>query len=497
MKHRVAVIEFAHESNTFTINRTKLNAFCSSRYLSGDKVLNALNGTASEIGGAIVAARNHNWNLIPIVSAHAQPGGPVTEETRQEITANILERLRAEGPFDGVFIALHGAMVTQSSQDGESQLLTAVRSVVGNIPIATTFDLHANIFDEMARLINIAISYRTYPHVDMYERAIEACDLLHRTMTGEINPQVIMSRPPMLVGCDDGRTTNDGPMCRILEHAAQEMQSDGILNVAVNAGFTDADVAAAGPSVLITYDTQLVSAEAADSVAKRVCDTIWGYRDVWETPVKLETCIARLQSHDPDGKPVVVADFSDNTGSGAYGDCTAILAALIDAGLRNVALGALCDPEAADVLTKAGIGAEVTLMIGGKTDPSVGGGPLELTGTVAALSEGHFTYEGPMLAGVTGELGPSVCFRTHGIDVMITTAPFQMHDQNLFRAVGVEPSEKAIVVVKSMQHFRGAFEPIASQVIVTDAGGLCTPDVTLRTYKNLRGPIFPLDHADA
>ncbi len=497
MSFRVGVIEFAHESNTFTVKRTELNAFTASRYLSGHAILEALKGTGSEIGGAIKAAENHGWNLIPIVAAHAQPGGPITEDTRLEITNTILERLRSEGPFDGFFIALHGAMVTQSAQDGESQLLKAVRSVVGKIPIAITLDLHANIFDEMAGLVDIAISYRTYPHVDMFECAIEACDLLQKTMADEIDPKVAIARPPMLVGCDDGRTTNDGPMCRILEHAAQEMETPGITNVAVNAGFTDADVAAAGPSVLVTYDAKVASNEDAKNAARRVCDTIWGYRDIWDTPIKLVDCIANLQSHEPDGKPVIVADFSDNTGSGAYGDCTAILGALIDAGLNNAALGALCDPEAADVLTKAGLGAEVTLKIGGKTDTSVGGGPLELTGIVTGVSDGFFTYEGPMLAGVSGALGPSVCFQTHGIDVMITTEPFQMHDQNLFRAVGIEPSEKAIVVVKSMQHFRGAFEPIASQVLVTDAGGLCTPDVALRAYKNLRRPVFPLDDIDA
>ena len=297
MVFRVGVIEFAHESNTFTIKRTDLNAFRSSRYLSGNEVLNALKDTRSEIGGAITAAQTHGWDLVPIVSAHAQPSGPVTEETRLEITSNILKRLRAEGAFDGLFIALHGSMVTQSSQDGESQFLTAVRSVVGNIPVAVTLDLHANIFDEMAGLVDVAISYRTYPHVDMFERAIEACELLNQVMAREIIPKVAISRPPMLVGCDDGRTTNNGPMCRILEHAEREMRALGILSVAVNAGFTDANVAAAGPSVLVTYDAQMFSAAAAKNIARRVCDTIWSYRDIWDTPIKIVDCITSLQTH--------------------------------------------------------------------------------------------------------------------------------------------------------------------------------------------------------
>ena len=112
---------------------------------------------------------------------------------------------------------------------------------------------------------------------------------------------------------------------------------------------------------------------------------------------------------------------------------------------------------------------------------------------MAISSDGNFRFEGPMTAGVPGSLGPSACFRTHGIDVMITSEPLQMKDQNIFRVVGIEAAEKQIVVVKSMQHFRGAFEPIAEEVLVTDAGGLCTPDVTLRNYEYLRRPVFPLD----
>lgn len=497
MGFRVAVIEYANESNTFTIKHTGLHEFRTSRYIAGGEILTQMRRTGSEIGGCIDVAEENGWVLVPIVSAHAQPGGPVTEEARREITSDVTRRLRDEGPFDGLFIALHGAMVTETAEDGETQFLNEVRAVVGDaVPIAVTLDLHANIFDQMAGLVQIVVSYRTYPHVDMRECAAEACGLLHRTMADEIAPHVTIARPPMLVGCDDGRTTNDGPMCRILEHAAQEMAAPGILNVAVNAGFTDADVDAAGPSVLVTFDSNTIAEPTGAAVALRTCDLIWGFRHDYAKPIELDACLARLKSRPAGGKPVVVADYSDNPGSGAYGDCTAVLAALLAAGLRNVALGALNDPQAACVLTEAGVGREVSLLIGGKADPETGGGPLEVTGTVMALSDGNFVYAGPMFTGLPGALGPSVCFRIQGIDVMIVSENYQMLDQNMFRAVGIEPTEKSIVVVKSMQHFRGAFGPIASEVIVTDAGGLCTPDVARRDYRNLRRPVFPLDPFD-
>ena len=414
MTKRVAVIEFMQESNTFTIQRTGLEDFRAGWYFSGQEALDALRGTNSAFGGCIKAAEQHGWELVPVLAAHAEPGGPVTEEARQAITEDALARLRASGPYDGLFISLHGAMVTETDQDGDGQFLRAVRAVTGDLPIAVTLDLHANIFDEMAGLADIAVSYRTYPHVDMADTAEEACGLLNRVLTGEIAPAIVLDRPPMLVGCDDGRTTNDGPMCRILEHAAEEMKAPAIFNCAVNAGFTDSDVYAAGPSVLVTYDRQQADAAEARAAAARVCSTIWGYRDVWDRPIDLPDCIARLRGRPPGSGPVVVADFSDNPGSGAYCDCTAVLSALIEAGVEDAALGALYDPEAAAALAKAGQGAEVTLTVGGKTDPGIGGGPVELTGTVQTVSEGQFTYEGPMFAGVPSTLGTSVCFRTSG-----------------------------------------------------------------------------------
>ncbi|WP_323776364.1 M81 family metallopeptidase [Leisingera sp.] len=494
MTYRVAIIEFINESNTFTVMRTGMQDFHASHYFKGEEIPANFRGTGSEVGGAIDVAEGRGWTPVYITAAHAEPGGPVTEAARQEITAECLRRLREGGCYDGVFVALHGAMVTESDEDGDCQFLRAVRSVTGNdIPLAVTLDLHANVSDELAELAQIAVSFRTYPHVDMREVGVEACTLLHRAMQGVIAPCLSIARPPMLVGCDDGRTTDDGPMCRLLDFAATEMEAPGILNVAINAGFTDADVWASGPSVLVTHDTYAADAPAAAAVADRVCAQIWSHRDKWDRPVPLEDGIARLTQAAPGNGPIVVADYSDNPGSGAYSDCTALIAAMLDAGIENAAAGALYDPSAAAELAAHGVGADVMLSIGGKTDPTVGGGPLQVTGRVVTVSEGRFTFEGPMFTGLPGSTGLSVCLRVQGIDIMIVSDRMQMLDKNVFRAAGIEPAEKSVLAVKSMQHFKGAFAPIASEIIVTDAGGLCTPDVRRRSYARLRRPVFPLD----
>ena len=284
-------------------------------------------------------------------------------------------------------------------------------------------------------------------------------------------------------------------MCRLLERAGREMKAPGILNIAINAGFTDADVWATGPSVLVTHDAG--AQEDAIAVAQCLCDEIWSLRDHWEKPIALTECIARIEAAPKAAKPIVIADYSDNPGSGAYSDCTALIAALLDAGAENAAAGALLDPEAVAELVQAGAGADVTLAIGGKIDATVGGGPLQVTGRVMAVSDGRFKFEGPMFTGLPGSTGQSVCLRVQGLDIMIVSDRMQMLDRNIFRVVGIEPTQKSILAVKSMQHFKGAFAPIASLIIVTDAGGLCTPDVTARNYERLRRPVFPLDPINA
>ncbi len=497
MKKRVAGMIFSHESNTFSLMSTGIENFRASLFLVGDEIAPALRGTNSEIGGFLKAADKHGWDPTCITAAQAMPGGTVTEDARQIITDATLAGLRENGPFDGLFVALHGAMVTETSQDGETQFLRLIREVVGDdVPIAVTFDLHANIFDELAEYADIAVSYRTYPHIDMGARAEDACALLDRTMKGEIAPALTIARPPQVAGCDDGRTTNNGPMVKVLASAARRVNQAGILGISVNSGFPEADVFASGPNVIVCYDKGGVQPDLPSRIAMELADEIWGWRKVNDRPISLGDCLNELGTLPAGKGPTVIADYADNPGSGAYSDCTAILTALLEIGVENAALGAINDPKAAADLAARNVGETVTISIGGKVDPNIGGGPITVTGTIMAISDGMFTYEGPMFAGLPGQLGTSACLRVGGVDVLVTSERVQLHDLNPFRILGVEPAQKSIIVVKSMQHFRAAFAPIAHQIFVTDAGGLSTPDPSKRDYQNVRRPVFPLDHVD-
>ncbi|WP_425407342.1 M81 family metallopeptidase [Hwanghaeella sp.] len=499
MSHRILIAKFAHETNRFSNRPTGLEEFRTNLLYMGPEIVDRLRGTNSEIAGFIDIAEIEGWQIVPTVAANAGPSGIVTAEAVRFVTDAILTGLD-EGPVDGVLLALHGAMVTELSDDGEGALFGALRERLGpDVPIMATLDLHANVTDAMAERVTALFSYRTYPHVDMRDRGAEAGRLLARCLAGECRPVTVVCRAPLLVGCDDGRTTNAGG--QMLDHLAAarrlEQEEPGLLTVSVNAGFVDADIDVAGPSVTVTGDGDSPRWRA---LGDGIMAEIWRRRDEFSVEILSpeKTIEKALHSRGKkDSGPVVIADYADNPGAGAYGDATRLLEEMLAAGIADAAFGGLYDPKSASEMHKAGIGAELTLSLGGKTEPSRGGGPLTLTGTVAALGDGKFVYEGPMLTGVTGDLGPCACFRVPAgdgvIDILVASNNVQMLDRALFRSVGIQPEEKRFLAVKSQQHFRGAFGPIASEILVCDTGAMSSDDLSYRTFKHVRRPIYPLD----
>jgi microcystin degradation protein MlrC len=490
----VIIGEFAHETNTFSTRPTTLEQFRQRQLLLGED-LRRLAGTDSEIAGFLDAAEAHGWRLVPTVAAAAGPGGIVTAEAFETLGGAIVSAARAHPEADGILLALHGAMVSEVDDDGEGALLERVRGVSARrVPIAITLDLHANVSDRMAELADVIVSYRTYPHVDLRERGRQAGDLLERAMAGAIRPRTVVARRPMVEGADHGRS--EGALMRDLNARARAFEREpGILAVSINGGFGDADIRDAGPSVTVTAEGDATRARA---IAEALMDEIWRRRDeVSVTYLSPAEAVRRAKelARQGDG-PVVIADYADNPGGGAYGDATDMLRAMIAAGLENAAFGCIRDEAAAQALARAGVGATVTLPIGGRTDPAKGGGPLTLAGTVVSTSDGRFRYEGPMHQGMDGNLGPTAVLRVGGIDVIVDSYNVQVLDRAIFASQGIDPRARSVVAVKSMHHFRGAFAPIASAILVADCGALCSPDPRKRVYRKLRRPVYPLDSVE-
>jgi microcystin degradation protein MlrC len=370
-----------------------------------------------------------------------------------------------------------------------------LREIVGpDLPIAVTLDLHANATQAMVDLAQIWVSFKTYPHVDIRLAGHRAAHLLHAAMAGRTLPATLRRAPPMLEEATSGRS-DTGPMVEAYARARAEEMERGILSVSLNAGFAEADIRDAGPSVLVTFDRTIPGAAArASAIADAHALSIWEARRASGFDFLTVEDAARIaKDFDASQGPLVIADYADNPGAGAYGDATNLLSALLDADVTNAAFAPVVDPEVAAELHRYSEGADVTVDLGGKSDPSFGGGPLRLKGRIMKLSDGAFLGDGPMLGGLQRTYGTTAVLRVNGIDILIVTEPEQVLDRQQLAAFGIVPTEKSVLALKSMQHFRAAFEPIAGQVIVCDSGALATPNVARKPYRRVRRPIWPLD----
>jgi microcystin degradation protein MlrC len=492
MAFTVLTAEFSHETNTFNKNRTGYDAFMERYGFFGEDAIRERGDANTELAGFCDCARAHGWKQIHVLSAAAEPSGVVTRDAFDRLGGAIVSvAAEHKAKLDGILLSLHGAMVTEFCEDGEGELLERLRAVVGpDMPIAITLDLHGNVTPKMCALADIVVSYKTYPHIDMRECGRLSGDILQRTMKGEIKPRTLRVHRPMLDEANGGRT-DVGPMIDRIAKAVAYEKEPGVFAVSINSGFGNADIREVGPTVTVTYDG---NEEKHRAFAEGIADDIWEKRfDVINDYMPVEAAAEIAKAYKRGKGPLIIADYADNPGGGGYGDSTNLLKALLDAGIADAAFGPMVDPETAEQLHRHKAGERVRVKLGGKSDPRFGGAPLDLDGEIWLISNGFYTGDGPMVGGLHLGWGKTAVLRVGGIDILVVCEPAQMLDLQQFRAFGIDPAAKTVVGLKSMQHFRAAFEPIAGKVIVCDSGALCTTHLEKLPYRNVPRPIFPLD----
>ena len=485
---RVFIAMLSHETNTFKTIATDRRQFETRELRYGGEILEAYRGTGTCLGGMIDGASARGLALLPSLAAGASPAGRVTRSFYEDAKTRICADLRAAGTLDGVLLDLHGAMVVEGADDGEGDLLRAVREVVGaTVPVGVTLDFHANVTEDMVRHATLLHGYKTYPHVDMAERGLEAAHRLADIAAGTLRPTIAF-RQPRLLPPIAGQLTSRGPMRRLYDLADEMERDPRVITVSIFAGFPLADIHDAGLSIYVaTKDDPALAAALAD----RLEAVAWEHRhEFLHHAVPVAEAVA--QALRAGKRPVVLADIADNTGGGAAGDGTEILRELLRVNAPSATVACLWDPEAAAACTKAGVGATVSLDVGGKIDGNHGA-PVAITGRVAALSDGNFIHKGPMMRGLPGRLGPTAVLASGGVKVILISHRWQTLDPEMIRITGIEPLDEQIVVVKSSIHYRAAFEALAASIIEVDAPGLSSSNLDRFTFTRVRRPIFPLD----
>jgi microcystin degradation protein MlrC len=488
---RVMLAGIVHETNTFAEKLTDLDEFEANGFLRGDELL-ALNGTNTVIGGVVGAAREMGIELIPIVATSAIPGGLVTDRVFELVVTAIEDALTTQRP-DAIVLDLHGAMVTESHDDGDGAVLERVRAAAGpDMPIFSTLDLHANVGPQMLANATALIPFDTYPHVDNAERGAEALRLAVRTASGEVAPVMASRKLPVLP--DGPRQFSGAEPTRSIMGLVHEIEArPGVLTAGVCFAFPWADCPFAGMTVTVVTDND---PDLAAAFVDEIGDYIWKRHTEFRTELwTVEEAIHEAMSAQE--WPVVLADLGDNPGGGTAADGTSILWGLMDLGAAGAVVSTISDPAVVALAFAAGQGARIETMLGAKTDERHGY-PIPIKATVKRLSSGEFVYDGPMDRGVHDTLGRTAVLGVDGrygqvVDVIVCERRCQSLDTAILRSQGIEPSDCKIIALKSAVHFRGAFMPIASRILEVDTPGLTSLDYSRFPYERLPRPIWPMD----
>ncbi len=494
MAHRVVIGSVMHETNSFSPVKTTIASFHVGRddLIEGGEVVQHHRGTFTGLGGFIDVADAAGWQVVGTVSGHATPSGNVQAVAYDELKRRLLDHIRRAGEVDGVLLYLHGAMLAENAPDAEGDLCAAVREAVGrDVPIVVELDLHGNITAAMCHAVDAVYVYRTNPHIDAYERGIEAARCLQQILDGTLErPRVYISKPPMIPPTINMRTA-EGPMRELIERGADWEAHPGIVTTAVFGGFAYADFDQVGTAMVVTATDPALGQRCADDLGRAA----WAMRETFlkaiPTPEQaLDQALAIIESGAE--RPVVLADVADNPGGGGTGDTTELLRVILERGVPGAA-AAVWDPETVQQAIEAGIGAERDFRIGGKAGPPEHGWPLEVRGRVTRLSDGFFVGHGPVVRGRRVGAGPSACIDVGGFKLVVTSIRHASNDRGYFKMAGVVPEEEPLLVVKSRGHFRADFEPIAERIIEVDAPGAANPNVLRYPFQHVRRPVWPLE----
>lgn len=481
---RIAIGGIMHESNTFNPKPTRLADFGIQR----EAEISAWWAKAHhEVGGFIDGADQFGFELVPLLMASATPGGTVSAEAFEALTGELLALLRAAGEIDGLLLALHGAMVSESFPDGDGEILRRIRAVTGDIlPIVVTHDLHANISERLVERCTALVVYKTYPHLDHRERGLQAAQIIARTVRGEVKPTQTAVKPPMLINIVRQYTSAE-PISRIMDAVRACEGRPGVLAASLAEGYQYADVDEMGPTFVVVTDGDPALAE---NEAKRLAGMLWDCREalLFDLP---DAARAVELARASEKTPVVLVDMGDNIGGGSAGDSTFILSELLAQGAEGWVM-VLADPDAAQVCAQAGIGAAVALEVGGKTD-ALHGSPVHVSGRVKCLHDGRYLETQPRHGGQRyHDQGLSAVIEIPGSapDVssylVLTTRrepPFSL--QQLL-SLGIQPQQMRIIVVKAAIAFRAAYEPIAGAIIEVDTGGLTAVNPARFVFRHVR-----------
>jgi len=515
---RFAILGIFHETNTFSTVPATYEEFEKSGILRGQQIADRFSESEHMIAGYLQGAAELGFDAKLLMLARTGPIGTITKDAYDRISNEMLGMLRDQGPWDGVLLPNHGAAVAEEFPDMDGEFTRAVREIVGpDVPVGITLDMHANISKQTVANTDVCIVWRTCPHLDTKLRGRKTAELIFRAAKGEINPVQFIEMPPMLVNIVK-QFTGQEPMRSLVDDCVAANEIDGILDTSIAEGYPYADVDEMGMSWIAIADGDIGKAE---KVAKSMAARAWEKRADLNRPVaSIEEALVQAQERyvgpKPEGVenflpddgsglaemehsdhshlgPIVLMDVGDNIGGGSSADSTHILKVALEMGVEGY-LQSLYDPEAVEALVAAGVGAEMSLDVGGKTD-HMHGEPIKITGTVMMIDDGPYEETRPTHGGGRYfDDGLRVCFSTlNGMTILLTSKRTGNTAREQMYSMGIRPEDYRVVVAKGVSSPRPAYQPIAAEIILVNSPGVTTADLDTFTYERRRKPLYPFE----
>lgn len=499
MTKRFVIALIKHETNTFSPIATPLSAFGHGNGPSyGEDARQAFAGSNTPFAAFLDVAQREGAAAVTPIAAESWPSNRATRATFEALLQPLEQAVRAG--CDACLLDLHGAMVIEGCDDAEGEILRRLRRIRADLPIAVSFDYHTNLSAEIVANASVITGYKTYPHVDMYEAGLLAGDILARSLRGELRPVMAWGWLP-LISSVMRHAPEDGPSGEILAYARAMERSGRVLAATLLPGFAHADTPYTGVSAVVVADAgaDANAQAAAQEVCARMLAIAWERRAEYvfhPEPLAQSVARARELGTSAQAGPILLIDHCDNCGSGGAQDVMLVVEEILRQELDDVAIAPIRDRQAVAQMVAAGIGSNVKLALGGKTDmPAIGlaGRPLVLAGRVRNITDGEIVFTGPMYTGLKSHLGRTAVLDTGRAQIVVTERHHEPFDLVIFRHCGIEPTRKRYIMLKSRIHYRAGFKPIAAHIVECAGAGVTNADLSAYRYRKLVRPIYPLD----
>ncbi len=472
---KIAIGAIMQETNSFSSIKTDIDDFKYSAFqplLEGSDIIKEHKELKTEIGGFIKACEENSIEIVPTISTFAVPSGNVTQRAFRWLKTTLLERMEQIKELDGVLLALHGSMATDGIDDTEGEILAGVRKLIGEkVYLGCTLDLHANVTERMIKNADLLIGYET--HRDYQEIGMKAVRKLLYCIRNNIKTKISLRKIPVVIGT--GR--------RILETKRMMEKEKGVLTISVFDDNPWLDVEEYGPSVIVITENKK---ELGEKLCKELAHRLWEVRDKERVDlVPIAEAVEKVKHSK--GKPIILIECGDMTGTGASGDSVAVLDALLKNGIRSIAT-IVYDPLAVSRVFEVGVGNEIEVDIGGKCKYK-GSFSLKFKGTVGSLYDGKYTLKGIPFEGINAFLGKTAVISSDDIDIILTSKILCTQGCAIFDVLKMDVSGKKVITLKT---FHGCDFPV-KELINVDTPGWANWHFSTVPYKKIKRPIYPLD----